>query len=1031
MELHEEWRKRIEKWIRVLAGDVYRPVLPITFEGFETDRAISYGEALQGEFGPVRKGDSWGADRHYMWLKSRIKIPDEAKGSRVVMSLNPGAEASVWVDGLPFGCRRSYGVRNRLHVLSDLTLTKNAEPGTDFFLVVEAYAGHHYTGCAYGPVIPGSYQPPDLAAARTALGDSSIGIWNEDAYQLYIDVKVLFDATEVISQESLRYWDIWEALKRFTATVDFELPKEERDASYRRARRELKPLFEAKNGTVCPKLYAFGHGHIDICWLWPYEESERKVLRTFAAQIRHMEEYPEYKFLQSQPHLYEMTKNLYPELYAQILEKAKSGQWIPEGATYVENDTNITGEESLVRQFLYGKRFFKEEFGVDSKLLWLPDSFGYSAALPQVMKGCGVDCFSTQKIWWTYNGGETFPYNYFYWQGIDGSKVTAFLHEEYNSDVSPATLVHRWKDRKQKPNVRGFLVPYGYGDGGGGPSRDYMEMIRREADFQGVPKIHHAHPLDFFKDMPKPEDTYVGELYLQIHRGVLTSQARTKRGNRKCEFALQAVEFLGVLAGRKGISYPLEQVRTLWRRILLCQFHDILPGTSIKQVYEMTGKTYAEVLDSCGRLCSEMAAALTDKSEALTVFNPLGFERTAIVTLPAGFSGAKAKGVDLPVQKLGDDLLCLVNVPACGTVCVTPGVMAEPETRADVTVGKSGAILENPYLKVTFNQKGAITSVLDKTTGSELLRGISNDFRMYKDIPVEFEAWDVDTSADCMPVPLTENAAFEVVSQGPVKAILKITRQLNHSRLEQEVSLTNVGRRVDFDTTIDWQELHKMLKVTFDVDYTAEEALHEIQFGHVRRPNHRSRPIDFDRFEVVNQKWTALCEEGRGFAVLNDCKYGVSTLGTRINLTLLRAPFSPDPTCDRGIQHFVYSFYAWNGSFLESDLVREGYDLNQPVMVFSGIMKDGSLLEPDAKNIVTEAIKPAEDGSGDIILRLYESARTRTKATLTLHFSASEVSQVNMLETDGEKLPTRLSRGMTIVPLTFHPFEIKTLRIKE
>ncbi len=1030
MELHDEWRKRTEKWLRVLANDIYRPIAPIMFEGYEIDHRVSYEEAMQGPFQPVKQGDRWGKELHYMWLRSNITLPDTAKGQRIVMRLNTGGESSVWVDGEEFGCRRHDWVRDDIHRISDLTLCKSGKPGTIYNLVMESYAGHHNTDCGWGPVLPGSYQRPDPEALRTFIGDSTIGIWNEDAYQLYIDVKVIFEAVKAVNRDSLRYWDLWDGLKQFTTIVDFELPEPERTATYKKARKALKPLFEAKNGTTCPEFYGFGHAHIDICWLWPYEETERKVHRTFAAQLRHMDEYPEYKFLQSQPHLYQMVKAMYPKLYEKIKQKVKAGQWIPEGASYVENDTNITGEESLVRQFIHGKRFFQEEFGVDSKLFWLPDCFGFTAALPQIMKGCGIDYFGSQKIWWAYNGGDPFPYNYFNWQGIDGSKVVTFLHEDYNSDVGPETLVNRWKNRKQKPDVRGFMVPYGYGDGGGGPSRDYLEVIRRENDFQGVPKMHNAHPLDYFKDMPAPVDTYVGELYLQCHRGVQTSQAKTKLGNRKSEFALREVEFLGVLAKLKGYDYPLAQVQELWEKIMLCQFHDILPGSSMKPVYTMAEKIYAEVLESCAQLRTSMAASMSEETKALTVSNSLGFDRTAVVTLPQGFKGAKAAGVALPVQKLGDDLICEVTVPSCGSVCITPGVVVTPESGATAQVRKTGAVLENQYLKVTFNNKGAISSVIDKVYNTELLNGVSNDLRMYKDIPVEFEAWDVDTSYEYMPVDLPEKASFELVSDGPLKAVIKITRKINNSELVQLVSLTDTGKRVDFDTTVEWHELHKMLKVTFDVDYHTEEALHEIQFGHVRRPNHRSRPFDLDRFEVANQKWTALCEEDRGFAVLNDCKYGVSTLGTTINLTLLRAPFSPDPECDLGTQHFVYSFYAWTGSFMDSGLVQQGYDLNVPVLTFDGLSKDGSALSLTADNIVVEAVKPAEDGSGDYILRLYESARTRTSVGLTLNLPASEVSQVNMLETDGKKLPIKKNGSSTNVALQFRPFEIKTLRIK-
>ena len=1030
MELKQEWRKRIERWMRVLTKDIYTPIEKIDFDGFTTFDRLGYDKAMQGDFKPMKEGDRWGQEWEYLWVRGNVTIPESAAGKHIVMRLNVGGESAVYVNGDEFGARRNDWVRDDIHRISDLTLTKDANAGDTYEVVLEAYAGHEFTGCSYGPVLEGDYKPKAPEELRASIGDSSFGVWNETAYQLYMDVKVIWEAVNAMTDDSLRYWDLWDGLKDFTTIVDFELDAEGRNACYAAARERLAPLFQCKNGDTAPQMYAFGHAHIDICWLWPYAETERKVHRTFGAQIRHMDEYPEYKFLQSQPHLYRMVKELYPKLYEKIKEKVKTGQWIPEGGMWVEADTNISSGEALIRQFVHGKRFFLEEFGVDSKMLWLPDVFGYNAALPQIMKGCGIDSFSTQKLWWAYNGGDIFPYNYFNWVGLDGTAIPTFLHEDYNSDVNAGTMIHRWKGRKQRRDVRGFLVPYGYGDGGGGPSRDFIEYIRRQNDFEGCPKTKNAHPQEFFNEHPAPVDNYVGELYLQCHRGVQTSQAKTKLGNRKSELALRETEFLGTIAKIKGYDYPLSDIDELWKKVLLCQFHDILPGSSIQRVYKEAEELYAKVLADLSEIRSGMAEALCDGENAITVSNSLSFERTAVVALPAGFNGAQAGGKALPVQKLGDDLIALVCVPACGSVTVTPGEAVSLSNGAFAKAEADGAVLENRFIKVTFNDKGAVSSIINKADGSELTRGLCNDMKMYKDIPSEWEAWDVDTSYELMPVELSEKASFELVSDGPVKAVVKITRKLNNSELTQLAILTADSKRVDFDTTVEWHELHKMLKVCFDVDYYAEEAVHEIQYGHVRRPNHRSRPYDFDRFEVPNHKWTALCEEGRGFAVLNDCKYGVNVLGTSINLTLLRSPFSPDPDCDRGTQHFVYSFYAYDGCFRNSGIVKEGYDLNVPVEVYSGAAKDGSALTVAADNVILEALKPAEDGSSDYILRLYEAMRTRTDTELVLNLPCSEVSQCNMLETDCVPLETEKCGDSTKVKLSFRPFEIKTLRVK-
>ena len=385
-------------------------------------------------------------------------------------------------------------------------------------------------------------EPPETQAV---IGKSTFGIWNETAYMLWLDVQTLHLVRDNLDPDSLRVAEIDQALKKFTTTVDFETSPEKMIETMEKCRRDLKPLMECVNGSTTPELFAFGHSHIDVAWLWPLAETEKKCTRTFATQIALMEEYPEFKFLQSQPHLYMMVKEKYPRLYKKICEFIKKGQFIPDGGMWVEPDTNVTGGESLIRQFIHGKKFFMDEFGVESRLCWLPDVFGYSGAFPQIMKGCEVDYFSTQKILWHYKGGTSFPYNTFWWEGIDGTRVLAHIHFDYNSHTSPDILIKRWKDREQKDGISTRLLPFGYGDGGGGPTRDHIEYLIRCKDLEGVPKTRICEPMDFFRDLEKkgiPDAVYVGELYLQVHRGTYTSQAKTKKGNRKSEILLREAE---------------------------------------------------------------------------------------------------------------------------------------------------------------------------------------------------------------------------------------------------------------------------------------------------------------------------------------------------------------------------------------------------------------------------------------------------------------------------------------------------------
>jgi alpha-mannosidase len=807
--------------------------------------------------------------------------------------------------------------------------------------------------------------------------------------------------------------------------VHFELPGEAFLRTVEACRERLKPLLECINGSTVPTLYAFGHAHIDVAWLWPLAETERKCIRTFSNQLTLMEEYPEYRFLQSQPQLYQMVKTSHPDLYESVVKAVHEGNIIPEGGMWVESDTNIPSGESLIRQFLHGKRFFKEEFGVDCELLWLPDVFGYSGSLPQIMRGCGIKYFSTQKIFWTYSGGDPFPYNTFIWEGIDGSEVLVHLHNDYNSHTNPATVIRRWRERVQKDGFSTRLFPFGYGDGGGGPTRDHLEFLRRQRDLEGVPKVRIASPIDYFKDQEKKEvyNHYVGELYYQSHRGTYTSQARTKRGNRKCEFALRDAEMWAVAASfLRGFNVPQGELDEAWKRILLNQFHDIIPGSSIHRVYEEAEAAYAAVIETVDGIADRAICAITDDSKSVTCFNSLSWDRNALLALPEAFEGAvDDSGEALVIQTIDGKKCVEITVPSCGWTTVRTGDPCDKENY--LVAGER--MLENKRLRLEFNEMGEITSIFDKEAERELAAEPCNSFRMYKDVPAGWDAWDIDSMYTLTPVEIVTPASFEVIADGPLVASIRIGRRLNESYVIQKVSLQRGSRRVDFHTEVDWHENHKLLKVNFPVDIHANEAVHEIQFGHIKRPNHMSRPFDADRFEVSAQKWTALMEENRGCALINDCKYGVNVIGNSINLTLLRAPLAPDMFADRGRQEFTYAFYSWNGSFAESSLVQEAYELNCPVRLAPGAVEGDSIMSVSAPNVIIEALKLAEDGSGDVIVRLYESMRTATRCILTSCLPFRKAFETNFLE----EYKRIVAENSDAIELDFHPFEIKTIRL--
>jgi alpha-mannosidase len=1023
-----EWRRRVDNWRRETPNHVYRPLGDVELSGFVTADQLTVEEAEQGNFQPTAPGTTWGAKWEYGWFKGAVTLPEEARGKRVVLQIDVGAECAVYVNGVATGAAapapRGLPRHQAALLYREILLSASGVPGETYEVMVEGYAGHGPRVSYAGPTPPGRQTVPEPPPAQATIGHSTFGIWQEDVYQLALDVETLYEVRENLDADSLRVQEIDAGLRDFTTMVDFELPNDEMLQTVRACRERLKPLLECVNGSTAPTMYAFGHAHIDVAWLWPLAETERKCVRTFASQLALMELYPEFKFLQSQPHLYWMVKNHYPKLYERVLKAVEGGQFIPEGGMWVEADTNVSGGESLIRQFIHGRRFYKEELGVDCELMWLPDVFGYSGAMPQIMVGCGIKYFSTQKIFWAYNGGDPFPFNTFWWEGIDGSEILVHLHNDYNSRMNPASVIQRWKERVQKDGFSTRLMPFGWGDGGGGPTRNHLEFARRQRNLEGVPKVVIASPIEYFKDQetrPVP-NRYVGELYFQAHRGTYTSQARTKRGNRKSEYALREAEMWGVAARTlKEFALPLATMDTAWKKVLLNQFHDIIPGSSIERVYEEAEASYTEVIETANGVTADATSALTNSVQALTVFNSLSWDRRLLVPLPEGFDGGKGTDGVLSVQVQDGVVWAEVAVPACGWTTVEP---ADPLAVANALTAKPN-LLENDLIRVALNATGEITSITDKESGRELAVGVCNQIKMYKDVPTGWDAWDLDSMYEETPVELSAEATVEVIAEGPLVAKLCVTRTLNNSPMTQVISLRRGSRRVDFYTVLDWQESHKLLKVNFPVTIHANEAVHEIQFGHIARPNHLSRPFDADRFEVSMHKWTALMESGRGCAVLNDCKYGVNVLGNSINLTLLKSALAPDMHADRGHQEFTYAFYAWNGNFLKSKLVQEGYDLNTPLTLAAGAAGEASLFSLDAPNVIVETVKPAEDGSDDIVVRLYESKRTATQCTLTTSLPVTEAIQTNMLE---EK-QADLSLVDGKMSLEFRPFEVKTIRL--
>ena len=1005
--MRSEWKDRIKHWVNILGKELYEPLGEIRLEGLCTYDQLSEEQAEAGVYSPMPEGTPWGRNWEYCWMRGDITLDERCRGQYIVMDLNPGGEAALFVDGEAFGTRRADWVRVPHHNYCDQVLTCSGEPGRTYHLLMEVYAGHTLPSNAIGPYRgeADDYHPLPDDAIRTAVGHSTWGIWHETAYQLWMDVRTLQSLLEAIDKDSLRAAKVEEALERFTMVVDLEQPRAARLADYARARELLAPVLACVNGSTVPHFSAIGNAHLDLSWLWSYGETQRKVARTFAQQARLMDLYPEYRFLQSQPDSYRICKENYPALYARIKEKIKARQWVADGSMWVEPDTNMPSGEALVRQLVHGKRFYKEEFGIDTQMLWLPDTFGYSAVLPQLLKSAGVKYLTTQKIFWTYNDSDKFPYHYFTWQGMDGTEITSFLHMDYCSHTDPATLAGHWRNRVQKRDLTNFLLPFGYGDGGGGPTRDDIEYIRRGKNLEGAPSITMEAPQHFFETCAKggaPVNKYVGELYFQCHRGTYTSQAAVKRGNRKSELALRDAELWSVIAMDK-VPYPLAQLDKAWKNVLLNQFHDILPGSSIARVYQEAAARYAQVRATADDAASNALSALT-AGEGRTYFNSLSWPRREIVKTDAGYG--------------------MVTLPAMGWTSTVD--MAEPAQKVTASIDGDEIVMSNGLVSVRINRFGELTACAD-AKGQSRISGKANVLHLYKDTPRLYDAWDIDCMYDQCPADLSGESSIELIEVSPWRAEARVTRSFGNSEWVQVIRLDAEKTQIDFITHVEWHEQHRLLKAAFPTGIHTDEGINEIQFGFVRRPTHRSRSYDADRFEVCNHHYTALNDEHRGAAVLNESKYGVSMLGDEIALTLLRAPMAPEFHADQGAHDFTYSYYLWDGSLFDSGVVRAGYELNVPVREAAGSAADFSLVSIDAPNVILDTVKAAEDGSGDVILRLYECKHAAATAAVTLNLPFKKAYVCDLLENIQEEVSADGQR----LTIPFHGFEVKTIRLQK
>ncbi|MFJ4900877.1 alpha-mannosidase [Streptomyces sp. NPDC088727] len=771
-------------------------------------------------------------------------------------------------------------------------------------------------------------------------------------------------------------------------------------------------------------LLAVGHAHIDSAWLWPVRETVRKCARTFTNMTTLAQEYPELVFACSSAQQYAWMKQQRPDIYARMKKAAADGNWVPVGGMWVEADGNLPGGEALARQLVYGRRFFAEEFGVGQPGIWLPDSFGYTAAYPQLARLAGAEWFLTQKLSW--NETNRLPHHTFEWEGIDGSRI--FTHcppvDSYNASLTASENAHAEGNFNEKGVATRSLVPFGYGDGGGGPSRSMLEKARRLRDLEGSPKVVVESPDAFFEAARAEREgarlpVWRGELYLENHRGTYTSQARTKRGNRRSEALLREAELWAATAAvRSGAPYPYERLESLWQRVLLNQFHDILPGSSIAWVHQQAEREYGEIHAELETLIAEAAERLPGRPALLNA-GPYARREVAVLAGGPGFPGA---------QRLADGRTA---------VLAEAGPLAsggEAQVREPVTARAQdgGFVLDNGVLTVVVDRRGLVTSVYDHAAGREAIApgAVGNLLQLHPDDPNLWSAWNIDSYYRDVVHNLDTCESVALADEGPLLASVRVERVHGDSRFVQHVELAAESRQVTVRNDIDWQERDMVLKAAWPLDVHAERESAEIQFGHVQRPTHENTSWDAARFELWAHRWVHVGERRWGAALLTDSTYGHDVrrdtrqdggTTTTLRLSLLRSPHSPDPQADRGTHRFGYALLA--GAGIE-EAVAGGYALNLPLRAAPA--RAAALVTLDTTDVVVESVKLADDRSGDVVVRLYEACGGAVGARLSAGFTLAGAQDCDLLEQPERELEPEDG----VVGLAFRPFQIRTLRLR-
>lgn len=1058
MEMHF-MKERVGRMLECLEQQIYPLQIPI-----KEFRILPSGKqpedidpAGTSSWMTFRRGEIWGGDREYYLFETSVTIPEEMDGKCVVLEVCTGREGewdatnpqfSIFVDG-----RRIQGldVNHR-----EIILSEEARTGQNYRITLSAYTGDH------------NY---------TLNLDARLKILDRLTQHYYYDLKVPYDTARLLNSEDQDYIEIIQALNNSLNILDMR--EEGSDAYYESlaaAQENITKCFYEKlcDPNKMPLICCVGHTHIDCAWLWTLAVTRDKAVRSFSTVLELMKQYPEYIFMSSQPQLYQYVKENAPDVYEGIKERVREGRWEPEGGMWVEPDCNLPSGESFCRQFLYGKRFFRKEFGKNCEILWLPDVFGYSAALPQIMKECGIHYFMTTKISW--NETNRMPCDTFLWEGIDGTRIlTHFISTRdynkaaqengtetehfttYNGFLNPSQMKGAWARYGNKDLNQEILCSYGFGDGGGGPTAEQLENQRRmEKGIPGLPRTRPSTALGFFRALEQQVSgsrylpTWSGELYLEYHRGTYTSMGRNKRFNRKAEFACQNEETWALTDHiLTGAEYPEKEMDDLWIIICRNQFHDILPGSAIKEVYEDSRKEYESLFLRQGELqersLSDLADSVSAPEHSLVVFNPNSSEVPSIVSFrkPQGFRHVSVYDGEkkLPVQETEEGYICTASdVPSKGYRTfmlqdgMVPDIQDQDKSAQSLLTAETGH-MENRWFLIQFNEKGQFSRLYDKTAGRDVFpKGqAGNVIVSYEDRPHNYDNWDINNYYKEKYWEVDDLSSLKVTECGPVRATIRLERRYLSSVIVQYISIYRDIPRIDIRNEIDWKQHMILLKDHFPIDVHAREATFEIQFGNVKRNTIDNTSWDWSKFEVCHHKWLDIAEDGYGVSFLNDCKYGVSVRGTDVGLTMLKSGMYPNPEADKEHHSFTYSIYPHTGDWRSAGTVGMAYSLNNPLVA---VIKENtagipsrqlpaifSLVSVDADNVVIDSVKKAQEQDA-VIVRMYECYNRRSEVVLHSDCRIRKAYSCNILEEEEEPVPFAEHE----IKLLMHPYEIRTMK---